>query len=95
MPKDLEPTETPAIRPIGDAKNWMLAEPLLWRVGDSGESIVVPQGFVTDFASIPPVLQSLIRPLGPHLRPAIVHDYLYWEQTCSRKQADRLFRVAM
>ena len=89
------PIEAIGLRPIGDAKNWMLLEPLTYRVSESGDSIVVPAGFVTDFASIPPRLQSLISPLGPHLLPAVVHDYLYWQQGCSRAQADSLFLKAM
>ena len=90
-----QPIDPPAIRPIGSAKNWMLTEPLTYRVGSSSDNIVVPIGFVTDFASIPPRLQSLISPLGPHLLPAVVHDFLYWEQGCSRRQADSIFSIAM
>lgn len=89
------PMPAPAIRPIGNAKNWMLTEPLVYRVGTSSDSVIVPRGFVTDFASIPPWLQSVIQPMGPHLLPSIVHDYLYWEQGCTRAQADSLFLKAM
>jgi hypothetical protein len=30
-----------------------------------------------------------------HIVAAIVHDYLYWEQTCSRDEADEVLRLAM
>jgi hypothetical protein len=33
--------------------------------------------------------------LGRHSIPAIVHDYLYWEQRCSREQADAILFDAM
>jgi hypothetical protein len=89
------PIDPPALRPIGDAKNWMLVEPIVYRVGHSSDSVIVPKGFVTDFASIPPALQSFISQLGPYLLPAVVHDYLYWEQSCSKSQADSLFLKAM
>lgn len=87
--------DAPALRPIGDAKNWQLVEPMVYRVAETSDSVVVPAGFVTDFASIPHALQSFISPMGPYLLPAIVHDYLYWEQVCSRPQADSLFLKAM
>ncbi|WP_414682261.1 DUF1353 domain-containing protein [Longimicrobium sp.] len=82
-------------QPIGSAKNWEVFRNLTYRVGTSQDSIVVPAGFVTDFASIPQAFQSLISPFGPYLLPSVVHDYLYWEQGCSRRQADRIFLLAM
>jgi hypothetical protein len=90
-----EPIAGVALRPFAEGTNWMLTEPLVYRVGDSRDSVVVPKGFVTDFASIPPRLQGLISALGPYMLPAVVHDYLYWEQRCTRAQADRLFLIAM
>lgn len=81
--------------PFADGKNWIVKEPLVYRVGISHDSVVVPIGFVTDFASIPPVLQSIIQQNGPYQLPALVHDYLYWNQTCTRKQADRILLLAM
>src|SRR5687768_3617208 len=38
--------------PFGDAGHWVVKQPLVYRVGDSRDSIVVPRGFVTDLASI-------------------------------------------
>jgi uncharacterized protein DUF1353 len=81
--------------PFADGKNWIVKQPLVYRVGISRDSIVVPIGFVTDFASIPPVLQSIIQQNGPYQLPALVHDYLYWNQTCTRKQADKILLLAM
>ena len=74
-------------RPVADGKNWIVKEPLTYQVGISNDRVTVPRGFVTDFATIPPILQSLIQQNGPHLLPAVVHDYLYWKQTCSRDDA--------
>jgi hypothetical protein len=91
----MEPISGVALRPFATGRDWILAEPLVYRVGTSRDSVIVPRGFVTDFASIPPHLQSLISSLGPYVLPAVVHDYLYWEQRCSRAQADRLFLLAM
>lgn len=58
-------------------------------------TIVVPAGFVTDLASIPPTLQAIESKTGPSMAPAIVHDYLYWYQPCSKDEADAVFYVAM
>ncbi|MDZ4370208.1 MAG: DUF1353 domain-containing protein [Phenylobacterium sp.] len=56
-----------------------LLEALEYRVGhaESPETIVVPAGFVTDFASVPWGLWNLFPPLGAWARPAIIHDFLY------------------
>lgn len=41
----------------------------------------VPEGFVTDFASVPQVLQLLIKTDAPYIREAsVLHDYLYDKQ---------------
>jgi len=82
-------------RPFTDGRNWIVKEPLVYRVGISNDSVTVPRGFVTDLASIPPALQSLIQQNGPHLLPAVIHDYLYWKQTCTRAESDQLLLLAM
>ena len=82
-------------RPVSNSKNWIVKEPLIYEVGVSHDSVTVPRGFVTDFATIPPILQSLIQQNGPHLLPAVIHDYLYWKQTCTRDEADQIFLLAM
>ena len=82
-------------RPFADGRHWIVRENLIYRVGISKDSVIVPVGFVTDLASIPPALQSLIQQNGPYLLPAVVHDYLYWKQTCTRAESDRLLRLGM
>ena len=82
-------------RPFVDGQHWIVRQPLRYRIGVSSQEIVVPAGFVTDLASIPQVLQSIIRANGNYILPAVVHDYLYWNQSCTRKQADQIFLLAM
>ena len=82
-------------RPFVDGQHWIVRQPLTYRIGISTQEIVVPPGFVTDFASIPQALQSIIRANGNYILPAVVHDYLYWNQSCTRKQADQIFLLAM
>lgn len=63
---------------------------------NSGVIIIVPKGFVTDFASIPQPLWSFgLSPYGRFSKAAIVHDYLYWKQDCTREQSDNLLLIAM
>jgi hypothetical protein len=58
--------------------------------------VEVPQGFVTDFASIPAPLQLIVQPFGRHAPAAVLHDYLYAiGQKKARALADRLFLNAM
>lgn len=60
--------------------------------------IVVRQGFITDLASIPRIVRSLIPQIGRHRGAAVVHDWLYHkahDHTYTRLQCDRIFLEAM
>ena len=37
----------------------------------------------------------MLPPFGNYQLAAIVHDFLYWDQACTREQADALLRAAM
>ena len=89
------PIEPPAMRNFWDGDNWMLVEDLRYVVGQGPNVLVVPRGFVTDFASVPRGLRSILGPTGPYGMAAVIHDWLYWRQDCSRAQADRIFDRAM
>jgi hypothetical protein len=87
---------SPAARAFGDSKFWITVEDMVYVIGSTNERIVVPKGFVTDFASIPQPLWTLgLTPYGQYSRAAVVHDYLYWSQGCTRAQSDRLLVIAM
>lgn len=82
------------VRTHGDAE-WELLEDFEWN------GIVVKEGFVTDFASIPAAVRGWINPVG-RIRPAaLVHDWLYHRRgklpgrTLSRKASDRVFLKIM
>lgn len=59
------------------------------------QEVRVPTGFVTDFASVPRLFWSLLRPDGVYSYAAVIHDYLYWEQPCDRILADEIFKLCM
>jgi hypothetical protein len=79
----------------GDGTNFMLVNPMFYKIKRTGQMIAVPAGFVTDFASVPWYARWRISVLGKHSIAAIVHDYLYWEQRCTREEADAILREAM
>jgi hypothetical protein len=90
-----QPIDPVDFRPFVDGRHWIVRQPLTYTIGVSNDRITVPPGFVTDLASIPQVLQSIIRQNGLYLLPAVVHDYLYWKQPCTRAQSDQIFLLAM
>jgi hypothetical protein len=77
---------------------YFLTRPIDWFPNPGQERyqrVDVPVGFITDFASIPSPFWPLLPPDGEYTYPAIVHDYLYWEQSRPRDVADDIFRFGM
>jgi len=83
------------VTPFIDGRNFVLYEPLVYQRGNSTNSVIVPDGFVADFASIPRAFWVMFAPTGRYQWAAVVHDHLYWEQTTTREEADNLFLAAM
>lgn len=62
------------------------------------ETITIPKGFTTDFASVPKLLQWLVSSYGQHLQAALVHDYLWSlarKNQFSFADADGIFKRIM
>jgi hypothetical protein len=97
FPVDAAPA--PLVRGFPDGSNWMIQSHLIHEVvRNSPYIVIVPRGFVTDFASIPQPLQLLrgrLSTTGRYGNAAVVHDYLYWRQDCTRAQADNILAIAM
>jgi hypothetical protein len=77
---------------------FFLLAPIEWdrNPGENGpEKVIAPTGFVTDLASIPRALWSIWPSDGSYAYPAIIHDYLYWTQPCTRLEADNVLKFAM
>ncbi len=53
------------------------------------------RGFVSDLATIPSYLWAFLQKTGRYGNAAIYHDWLCWQQNCTRKQADDTFERAM
>lgn len=88
-----QPIAPVPMTPFGDGQGSVLTQDLQYRVLQTNFIIVVPAGFVTDFASTPRALWSVIPPSGRYQLAAVVHDFLYWDQGCTREQADAILRL--
>ena len=89
------PPGTALEREFADGDAWTIEAPMEWRIGETDTVLVVPQGFVHDKASVPRALWSFFPKSGPYTRAAVIHDYLYWAQPCTREQSDNLLMIAM
>jgi hypothetical protein len=67
----------------------------VYEVMETKKTIVVPKGFVTDLASVPFYFWTVLPRDGVYMLPAIIHDYLYWDQRCARSDADDVLLLAM
>ena len=75
---------------------FMVAYPLTFATGLNDQyRMEVPRGFITDLASIPRLLWWWQGPHEGTMAPAILHDFLYWEQPCTKDEADAAMYVAM
>lgn len=96
--KDLISSPVPIV-PFADWDFYYTTKPLEWRANAGAEmtpaQVTVPTGFVTDLASIPAAFWSALPPAARYSYPAIIHDYLYWFQPCSRAEADAVLQAAM
>lgn len=74
-----------------------LIEPLEYHVGcyPSEEIIIVPVGFLTDFASVPRVFWPIISPIDKHANAAVIHDFMYQTNYAKKARCEEIFREAM
>lgn len=76
-------------------KTFMLLADLVYDSEALGRTVVVPAGFVTDFASVPrvPVVYMLFGDRAHH--ESVIHDFLYQTHQVPRGTADKVFLEAM
>jgi hypothetical protein len=81
------------VTPISNTE-WKLLAPIEYKVFD--HKYVVPEGFITDFASIPQAIWNIAPPWNIHWgAAAVLHDYLYQDQLEPRDFADKIFLQCM
>lgn len=88
---------TLVVSPCADGRTWALTDPFEFHYRVRGHicRLRIPQGFLTDFASVPLPFRLVLPPWGKYGRASVVHDWMYWDQTLSRRDADRVFLDAM
>lgn len=77
------------------AGTWRLTQDLHYQSARAGRRIVVPAGFVTDFASVPRLPIIYLATGDTAHGPAVVHDWLYSSGELRRSIADAVFLEAM
>ena len=92
------------VKPPGmDGRRWTVQNPdgLFGFQVDNGPLITIPDGMMTDFASIPRIAWRIIGPPTGYGRKAnygpaaVVHDYCYINKPFSRKACDQVMLAAM
>ena len=78
-------------------RNWQLTRRLVYH--GARQAFIVPVGFLTDFASVPRLLMSLVPPIGKWTRAAVLHDWLctvgIMLGIVTSREADGIFRRVM
>lgn len=76
---------------FGDGQDSVLTQDLQYRILQTNFVIVVPAGFVTDFASTPRALWSVIPPTGRYQLAAVVHDFCIGTRVARASRLTRSF----
>lgn len=74
---------------------FILVRPLIYYSDILQRVITVPVDFSTDLASIPMGLWNILPRSGRYDRAAVIHDFLYQFNGCTRAEADAVLDEAM
>ncbi len=92
------------VAPLADGKHWRVEKDFIYIDDKQSIEVRIPQGYITDFATIPRAFWWLLPPWGRYGTASIIHDYLCDNKTIyksglpykiSRKTADKIFNRAM
>lgn len=75
--------------------DWRLFADLRYQSDVLGRAVIVPAGFVTDFASVPRVPLAYWLTGGTANKPACIHDWLYRACGAPRADGDAVLKEAM
>jgi hypothetical protein len=84
-----------------DGQHWKLLSPLVYESSGPLGEVIVPAGFLTDFASTPRIIWMFMPKSGEYDAAAVVHDFLYRiggklsGKTYTKADADNLFNEAL
>lgn len=77
------------------ADKWRLKAPLVYYSAFLKQTVTVPEGYITDFASVPRLPLAYALAGNTARLAAVVHDYLYECGDVDRGDADEVFLEAM
>jgi hypothetical protein len=77
-----------------DGKVWTVMQPLIYLSDVASKVFVVPEGFVTDFASVPRIPLAFLLTGDSAHEAAVIHDRLYSTAEVTREVADAVFKEA-
>lgn len=83
------------LRAEKSGKTWCILQPLIYESDVAQKVFIVPEGFVTDFASVPRIPLAFLLTGDSAHEAAVVHDFAYSRQNITRSLADAVFREAM
>lgn len=74
-----------------DGRTWKVTASFEYHVGspDGQKVVVIPIGFLTDFASVPKLLWNVLPPTGSYGKAAVIHDWLYQTRQINVSTQDR------
>lgn len=75
--------------------SWRLLSPFVYFSQILGRHVIVPSGFLTDFASVPRVPVAFLLTGDSGHEAAVIHDWLYTSHEVNRSTADAVFREAL
>jgi hypothetical protein len=73
---------------------WTILQPLVYESDVAQQVFAVPEGFVTDFASVPRLPLAFLLTGDSAHEAAVIHDFLYSTNKVPRSLADRVFEEA-
>ena len=90
-------TDALVVSPLADGHTWVVLSEFAYHVGEEGsaDKIDVEIGFMTDFATVPWPVWVILPRWGKYGNATVIHDWLYWDQSRPRKEADEILFEAM
>lgn len=82
------------LRAEKEGDSWRILRPLIYESDMACKMFIVPEGFVTDFASVPRLPLAFLLTGDSAHEAAVVHDYLYYRGVVDRRTADAVFKEA-
>src|SRR6187431_3078376 len=75
-------------------RTWVVDQPLMYESTVAQRVFIVPEGFVTDLASVPRIPLAFLLTGGTADEAAVVHDFIYSRAIVPRELADAVFKEA-